>query len=114
CSEILARGESFSAILASNDQLALGCLDRLQEVGIDCPGAVSLVGFNNLPLLDRIVPSLTTLAIQNERMGQEAAKLLLEQINNPSKASRSIRLKPMLKVRSSTAACSNNLNVNQK
>lgn len=101
--ELLARGEKVTAVVASNDLLALGCLDAMKEQGLRCPEDISIVGFNNIPFLDRMTPALTTLAIPHYEIGVHAAENLLLQIRNPDKEPLVIKLQPKLIVRNSTA-----------
>ncbi len=99
---LLGRGMRFSALIAANDQLALGALDGLSEAGLKVPRDVSLVGFNDMPLVDRIDPPLTTLRIQHYEMGAQAARILLDELATPNPQSRTVMLKPELVVRGST------------
>ncbi|MDH5750282.1 MAG: LacI family transcriptional regulator [Rhodospirillales bacterium] len=101
-SQILDQKMDFSAVIAANDQLALGVLDSLAKAGKRCPKDLSLVGFNDMPLVDRINPPLTTLRIQHYEMGAQAARILLEELDNPKLPTRTMMLKPKLMVRKST------------
>jgi len=96
-------GTEFTAILAGNDLIALGCYDVFAERGIRCPEDVSVVGFNDMPFLDKMRPPLTTVAIPHQRIGAEAARLLLELIADPQREPRSVLLPLTLVVRGSTA-----------
>jgi len=93
----------FTAIVAGNDLIALGCYDVFAERGIDCPGQVSVVGFNDMPFLDKLGPPLTTIAIPHQQIGAEAARLLLDSIAEPNRPARSVQLPLSLVVRGSTA-----------
>jgi len=97
------RGTPFSALIAANDQLALGALDGLSEAALRVPHDVSLVGFNDMPLVDRIDPPLTTLRIQHYEMGAAAARILLDELADPRLERRTVMLEPRLIVRRSTA-----------
>ncbi len=99
---LLSRGPAFTALIAANDQLALGALDVLSEARLRVPRDVSLVGFNDMPLVDRIDPPLTTLRIQHYEMGAQAARILLEELTAPKPESRTVMLRPELVVRGST------------
>lgn len=96
-------GPTFTAIVTANDLLALGCLDVLKAHGLNCPGDVSITGFNNMPFIDRLSPSLTTISIPHIELGIQAAHLLLERMRHPEKPSKSVRLQPRLVIGGSTA-----------
>ena len=48
-STLLARGARFSALVASNDDMAIGAIKRLHEAGVMVPDEVSVVGFDDIP-----------------------------------------------------------------
>ena len=100
--KILAADDSFTAVIAANDLLALGCYDALAERGLKCPGDVSVTGFNDMPFSDRLSPPLTTLHIQHNELGVQAALLLLNEIRNPGLVPKTLTLDPELIVREST------------
>jgi LacI family transcriptional regulator len=93
-----------TAIVAANDLLALGILDALKERGLRCPEDISLVGHNDMPLMDVVSPPLTTVRIEHREMGRIAAKMLAEKIKSGSGEIRHVVLRPELVVRRSTAA----------
>jgi LacI family transcriptional regulator len=102
--KLLDSGVSCTAVVAGNDLIALGCYDVFAERGISCPGEISVVGFNEMPFLDKMNPPLTTVSIPHYEIGVEAARLLLETIDDPERHPRSIHLAVSLVVRASTAA----------
>jgi LacI family transcriptional regulator len=101
---LLERGIRFTAIVAGNDLIALGCYDVFAELGIRCPGDISVVGFNDMPFLDKMNPPLTTVRIPQYEIGGEAARLLLDTIDDPERHARSVLLPPSLVLRASTTA----------
>lgn len=101
--EVLDAGTGFTAIVAGNDLIALGCYDVFNERGMVCPDDLSVVGFNDMPLLDKLRPPLTTVGIPHHQIGEEAARMLLESINEPGRPARSVLLPVSLVVRGSTA-----------
>jgi DNA-binding LacI/PurR family transcriptional regulator len=101
--ELLARGAEFTAVLAGNDLLALGCIDALREAGLDCPRDVSVVGFNDMDWSARFSPPLTTVRVPHHRLGIAAADLLLERLADAGAAVRHVVLPVELVVRGSTA-----------
>jgi LacI family transcriptional regulator len=102
--QLLDSGTTATAIVAGNDLIALGCYDVFAERGIACPEDVSVVGFNDMPFLDKLHPPLTTVAIPHHQIGAEAARMLLESIEEPDRPARSVLLPLTLVVRGSTAA----------
>lgn len=100
---LLDSGADFTAVVAGNDLIALGCYDVFAERGIECPRDMSVVGFNDMPFLDKLRPPLTTVAIPHQQIGAEAARLLLDGIAEPTRPSRSVLLPLSLVVRGSTA-----------
>jgi LacI family transcriptional regulator len=99
---VIDSGVEFTGIVAGNDLIALGCYDVFAERGLSCPGDVSVVGFNNMPFLDKLRPPLTTVQVPQHQIGVEACRMLLEAIAEPERASRSVLLPVSLVVREST------------
>jgi LacI family transcriptional regulator len=100
---LLDAGTEFTAIVAGNDLIALGCYDVFFERGIECPAEMSVIGFNDMPFLDKLRPPLTTIRIPHQQIGAEAARLLLDSLADPSRPARSVLLPLSLVVRGSTA-----------
>jgi LacI family transcriptional regulator len=102
CEQLLARHKRVTAIVAGNDLIALGCYDVFAESSLNCPADISLVGHNDMPLLDMLSPPLTTVRIQHREMGRHAARLLLDMIAAPDSQPLRITLPPQLILRGST------------
>ncbi|MGB3376507.1 MAG: LacI family DNA-binding transcriptional regulator [Microbacterium sp.] len=100
---LLEQGEDFTAVVAANDLLALGCCDALFARGLRCPEDVSVVGFNDMPFVDRVSPALTTVHVPHYELGAEAGRSLLSQIAAPDRKATSVLLPVTLVVRGSTA-----------
>ncbi|SDG28748.1 LacI family transcriptional regulator [Sinosporangium album] len=103
-SGLLERGVECTAVVAGNDLIALGCYDAFSRHGLSCPDDVSVVGFNDMPFLDKLRPPLTTVALPHHDIGVEAARMLLECIEEPERHPRSVLLPVSLAVRGSTAS----------
>ena len=101
CEELLDADEHFTAIVAGNDLMALGCYDVFAARGIDCPGEVSVVGFNDMPFADRFSPPLTTIRIPHYEIGVAAADMLLDLLQGGD-GGREVVLPAHLIVRGST------------
>lgn len=93
----------FTAILAGNDLIALGAYTALADAGLRCPADVSVVGFNDMPFIDRVTPPLTSVHIPHREIGAEGARMLLEVLRDPTRHPRSVLLPLELRVRQSTA-----------
>jgi LacI family transcriptional regulator len=90
-----------SAIVAANDLIALGTLDVAKNLGLTCPRDLSLVGFNDMPFVDRLEPPLTTIRINEYELGLRASQMLLTLIGDPEVRRETIMLAPELVVRGS-------------
>jgi LacI family transcriptional regulator len=102
--ELMNRNGEFTAVFAGNDLLALGCYDVLAGEDVRCPADVSIVGFNDIPFVDKLRPPLTTVRIPHYEIGLRAAELVLERLRDQSARPITILLPPELVVRGSTAA----------
>jgi DNA-binding LacI/PurR family transcriptional regulator len=78
--ELLERGEKFDAIVAASDLIAIGALRALQEHHIDVPGAVSVVGFDDIPAATLANPPLTTVMQDTRLAGEVLVDTLLRSI----------------------------------
>jgi LacI family transcriptional regulator len=103
CRRLLDRGARFTAVLAGNDLMALGCIDALREAGFACPDDVSVVGFNDMDWSDRFAPPLTTVRVPHHALGVAAADLLLERLADPEAPVRHVVLPVELIARASAA-----------
>lgn len=92
-----------SAIFGANDLIALGALAVLRERGISVPGEVSLVGHNDMPLVDLVAPPLTTVHVEVEQMSRRAALMLVEHLRDREQPPSMHVLMPRLVIRASTA-----------
>jgi DNA-binding LacI/PurR family transcriptional regulator len=70
------------AVFAANDLMALGALQTIRDRGLDVPGDVALVGYDDIPMVEHASTPLTTLAMPREELGGAAASLLLDQISS--------------------------------
>ncbi|HEY3728609.1 MAG TPA: LacI family DNA-binding transcriptional regulator [Solirubrobacteraceae bacterium] len=104
CNELLDQASEITAIVAANDRLAIGCYDALEARGLRCPDDISIVGFNDMPFVDRLRPPLTSVRVPQREIGTVAANLLIRQLSDGSRRHQEILLEPTLVVRSSTVA----------
>ena len=92
-----------TAILAMSDAMAIGAMRALRDRGLDVPGDVSVVGFDDIDLAPHVDPALTTVHQPIRRKGEEAVRLLLAVIDRQDLATpEHRRLETRLVVRAST------------
>ena len=99
---LLARKRPFTALFAYNDISAIGSIRAFQEAGLRVPEDISVVGFDDIQIAVHINPSLTTVRQPLRKMGEIAARVLLDRIANGEDVPKII-IEPELVVRKSTA-----------
>ena len=107
CERLLESGAHFTAIVAANDLIALGCYDALAERGLRIPDDVSVTGFNDMVFIGRVHPPMTTVSVPYYDMGALAGQVMLSMLTpeggEAGTRPASTRLRPYLEVRGSTA-----------
>jgi LacI family asc operon transcriptional repressor len=78
---LLAGGHAFSAIVASNDEMAIGAMKRLAECQIPVPSAVSVIGFDDIPLAPYTIPSLSSMKMPVTEMIKETINRLVSMLD---------------------------------
>jgi LacI family transcriptional regulator len=99
--ELLTAGRPFTGLVCANDRLAVGAVTALRRHGIDCPHDISVTGFNDMALADRLSPSLTTVRANHYRAGVEAAELIVDELAKGALEPRRVVLPVELIVRDS-------------
>jgi LacI family transcriptional regulator len=102
--KLLALSPRPTAIFASNDLSAFGVIEAIREQGLTIPNDISIVGFDDIPQATATHPKLTTVHQPLDQMGRVAARLLLEQIENPDRPPRKVTLATRLVIRESCRA----------
>jgi DNA-binding LacI/PurR family transcriptional regulator len=103
--DLLERTRDFTAIFCFNDIAAIGAIRALADVGLSCPGDVSVVGFDDIASAMYQTPRLTTVRQPLHRMGEMAAQMLLRRIQSPNDVyPETVTFDPELMVRESTGA----------
>ena len=98
---ILDNHPDVTAVLALNDDMAIGILSVLRARGVAVPGRVSVTGFDDVAVAGDLAPSLTTVRLPMADMGKQA---LLMALKEPSTRPRRRHARHELVVRNSTAA----------
>jgi LacI family transcriptional regulator len=100
---MLLNAHKVTALAVANDLLALGAYAALQDIGLRCPDDISIIGYNDMPLVDLVEPALSTVRINPEALGHKAGKLVLQAIRDRSLPPRFEISDPTLVVRRSMA-----------
>jgi DNA-binding LacI/PurR family transcriptional regulator len=95
----LLRVRDFTAVFASNDQMALGLMHAIRDEGLSVPRDISIVGFDDIPEAAHFWPPLTTVRQDFPELGVRCVELLLD----GSSATTSATITPVLIPRASTA-----------
>jgi LacI family transcriptional regulator len=90
-------------LFAYNDNSAIGAISAIHECGLRVPDDISVVGFDDIQAAAYSNPSLTTVRQPLLKMGEIAARTLIDHIENPGRACSEILIEPELVVRKSTA-----------
>jgi DNA-binding LacI/PurR family transcriptional regulator len=93
-----------TAVICGNDQMALGLMHALADLGRAVPGDVSVVGFDDIPESAHCLPPLTTVHQDFEEVGRRAVDDLVARIEGRVPDAAALTVIPSLVVRSSTAA----------
>ena len=71
------RGVTYSALVASNDDMAIGAMKQLHQLGVKVPDQVSVVGFDDIVLAPYMVPSLASVRVPVTEMIKESINRLI-------------------------------------
>lgn len=98
--ELLARGVAFDAVFAGSDLMAMTAINTLRQLGLDVPGRVAVLGYDDIPLSSYFHPPLTTVQQPIQEAGRALVASLLELTEG--RAAPSLQLPTQLIVRNST------------
>ncbi len=101
-SALLDRSIKFDAVVCANDTTALGCLNALQERGLNVPGDIAVIGFDDIRYAVETKPTLTTVHVPKLEMGVQAVRLLFECLEHPDDGRYHRSIDTVLMVRGST------------
>lgn len=80
---LLQLSERPSCILYPDDLSYVGGMNELEQAGLRIPDDISVAGYDGIPLSQMLRPKLTTLHQDTQRLGSEAAKRLIQSIEDP-------------------------------
>jgi DNA-binding LacI/PurR family transcriptional regulator len=90
-----------TAFFCSNDEMALGIIHAARDLGLDVPGDISVVGFDDIPVAEHFWPPLTTVRQDFDELGRRCVRMLLAGTESDGAAAADVP--PQLILRASTA-----------
>ncbi|GAA1072167.1 LacI family DNA-binding transcriptional regulator [Kitasatospora arboriphila] len=90
--ELMSRRHPPDAVFCANDVIAVGAMDRAEELDVRIPGDVALVGYDDAVFASLVRPRLTTIRYPAQAAGEAAARLLRERIDGRT-VPRTVRVK---------------------
>lgn len=100
--ELLPAG--VTAIVAGSDEMALGAVRAIQRRGLSVPGDISVIGYDDSPMLDFTNPPLTTIRQPVDHLAEHTARGIVALIGARDVRSDEVLLEPELRLRASTGA----------
>lgn len=94
-------GRDYTALFACNDMMAFGALKALREAGVQVPGQVSLVGYDDVPMGELMEVPLTTVRQPVCEMGERAAQMMMDLLEQRGCVPAEALFEPRLIVRKS-------------
>jgi DNA-binding LacI/PurR family transcriptional regulator len=92
-----------TVLVAANDLMAVGAIERLRQRGLRVPEDVSVAGFDDIPLARLLQPALTTVRQPADELGRAAAHALFARLDDPAAALAHVELPADLVIRDSVA-----------
>ncbi len=87
--ELMRRGAIFDAVFGASDLIAIGAMRALAEAGLDVPGDVAVVGFDDIPAARITTPALTTVRQDTVRAGELLVETLVSLVDgHPAQSQR--------------------------
>lgn len=95
-------GDRPDAVFAANDLLAIGALVEAQAQGIDVPGDIAFVGYDDIDFDPYVTTPLSSVSHSRTTYGHSAVDALVAQIEDPTRSAATVKLTPELVVRASS------------
>ncbi|WP_026672696.1 LacI family DNA-binding transcriptional regulator [Alkalihalobacterium bogoriense] len=102
--KMLVENKELTAVITDNDKVALGVYRACAELGIQIPKQLSIIAFSDGSVYaSEFSPPLTNMKLNGEKLGREAAKLLIEQIKSSEQIVKRVIIPIELEERGSTS-----------
>jgi DNA-binding LacI/PurR family transcriptional regulator len=100
--KMLAESPRPTAVVVANDMMALGLMRECRAAGLSIPRDISVVGFDDIAFAELADPSLTTVCLPRDELGQKAVEALVMMINHPEQEGIDVHIATHLIERDST------------
>ncbi len=111
--ELIASGCTFTAVMASNDESALGAMDALKASGLNVPGDVAIIGFDNRFEGAIQEPGLTSIHVPLYDIGYQSLKLMTQRIVEDKELPEKVKIETQLIIRQSCGCKGSNYSTDQ-
>ncbi len=101
--QILSQSERPTAVFCGGDIMAMGALCAINELGLNVPEDISIIGYDNVRNSCFFSPALTTVHQPKQELGEAALTMLLDRITSKREDAKSIEVHPQLIERRSVA-----------
>jgi LacI family transcriptional regulator len=100
---LLSTNPQVSALFVANDDTALGVMNAARDMGLNVPGDLSIVGFDDVDLAREMHPALTTVHVHKTWLGRLAVQRLIERAQYPDQPRIAVTVATHLVERESSA-----------
>ena len=90
-----------TAVFSANDYMAIGAINKINEIGLNVPDDISVVGYDDIEISKYFIPALTTIKEDQVLIGKTSAKLLIDLIKQNHNIKKEITIKQELVIRDS-------------
>ncbi len=100
--KLFSKNKDITAVFSCNDAMAVGVIQYLKDSGVQIPGDVSIIGFDDVVSENSVDPPLSTIRVPKMEMGVEAMKLMSAFVKDSERSNKKILVPIELVVRQST------------
>lgn len=100
---LLSQSDSPTAVVTSNDLMALGVMSAAQDQGLEVGQDIAVSGFDDIPLAETSHPTLTTVRYPAHRLGELMGQMLVALTQGEPSHERHVLVQPSLIIRQSTS-----------
>ncbi|MFG6117896.1 LacI family DNA-binding transcriptional regulator [Thalassobacillus sp. B23F22_16] len=83
--QLLEQIPEVTAIFAASDDIAIGAMSALHKMGKKVPDDISIIGYDDLPIAEMMIPPLTTIAQPFSKMGANASEMIFQMLEDDSR-----------------------------